>query len=228
MDNSASRMPKRKRQQEDSILDIVVTIINGFSRTALIVIGIVAVVLIAGFALVYWMLNSNTASLSAKERVELSPTQIESIKAIGQWEFLSISDEEIVDTVRHGFFGDDELVRIYIGTLRLGIDLSDTEDGWLRADGDTLRVLLPNVKLLDEHFLDEASARPFYESGTWSQSDRKALANKARRKMLARCLTPANIASAEQNATAQFHQMLRSMGFQNVSIRFNERKSLLP
>ena len=221
-------MPKRKRQQEDSILDIVVTIINGLSRTALIVIGIVAVVLIAGFALVYWMLNSNTASLSAKERVELSPTQIESIKAIGQWEFLSISDEEIVDTVRHGFFGDDELVRIYSGTLRLGIDLSDTEDGWLRADGDTLRVLLPNVKLLDEHFLDEASSRSFYESGTWSQSDRKALANKARRKMLARCLTPANIASAEQNATAQFHQMLRSMGFQNVSIRFNERKSLLP
>ena len=221
-------MPKRKRQQEDSILDIVVTIINGLSRTALIVIGIVAVVLIAGFALVYWMLNSNTASLSAKERVELSPTQIESIKGIGQWEFLSISDEEIVDTVRHGFFGDDELVRIYSGTLRLGIDLSDTEDGWLRADGDTLRVLLPDVKLLDEHFLDEASARSFYESGTWSQSDRKALANKARRKMLARCLTPANIASAEQNATAQFHQMLRSMGFQNVSIRFNERKSLLP
>lgn len=221
-------MPKRKRQQEDSILDIVVTIINGLSRTALIVIGIVAVVLIAGFALVYWMLNSNTASLSAKERVELSPTQIESIKAIGQWEFLSISDEEIVDTVRHGFFGDDELVRIYSGTLRLGIDLNDTEDGWLRADGDTLRVLLPDVKLLDEHFLDEASARSFYESGTWSQSDRKALANKARRKMLARCLTPANIASAEQNATAQFHQMLRSMGFQNVSIRFNERKSLLP
>ena len=221
-------MPKRKRQQEDSILDIVVTIINGLSRTALIVIGIVAVVLIAGFALVYWMLNSNTASLSAKERVELSPTQIESIKAIGQWEFLSISDEEIVDTVRHGFFGDDELVRIYRGTLRLGIDLNDTEDGWLRADGDTLRVLLPDVKLLDEHFLDEASARSFYESGTWSQSDRKALANKARRKMLARCLTPANIASAEQNATAQFHQLLRSMGFQNVSIRFNERKSLLP
>ena len=221
-------MPKRKRQQEDSILDIVVTIINGLSRTALIVIGIVAVVLIAGFALVYWMLNSNTASLSAKERVELSPTQIESIKAIGQWEFLSISDEEIVDTVRHGFFGDDELVRIYSGTLRLGIDLSDTEDGWLRADGDTLRVLLPDVKLLDEHFLDEASSRSFYESGTWSQSDRKALANKARRKMLARCLTPANIASAEQNATAQFHQMLRSMGFQNVSIRFNEHKSLLP
>ena len=221
-------MPKRKRQQEDSILDIVVTIINGLSRTALIVIGIVAVVLIAGFALVYWMLNSNTASLSAKERVELSPTQIESIKAIGQWEFLSISDEEIVDTVRHGFFGDDELVRIYSGTLRLGIDLSDTEDGWLRADGDTLHVLLPDVKLLDEHFLDEASARSFYESGTWSQSDRKALAYKARRKMLARCLTPANIASAEQNATAQFHQMLRSMGFQNVSIRFNEHKSLLP
>ena len=181
--------------------------------------------------MLWWLLfaeKDNHLSLGTDNAIDITPEQIASIKAIGQWEFLSISDEEIVDTVRHGFFGDDELVRIYSGTLQLGIDLNDTEDGWLRADGDTLRVLLPDVKLLDEHFLDEASARSFYESGTWSQSDRKALANKARRKMLARCLTPANIASAEQNATAQFHQMLRSMGFQNVSIRFNERKSLLP
>lgn len=213
-------MAKRKKQQEESILDILRLLLSGLSRTALVVIAIVAVLLVAGAAFVYWLLGSNNASVATKEHVELSPTQIERIKAIGQWEFLTVSDEELVDTVRHGFFGDDELVRIYTGTLRLGIDMADTEEDWIRTDGDTLRVLLPPVRLLDTNFIDEASARSFYESGRWTQADRKALARKARQKMLARCLTPQNIASAEQNATAQFHQMLRAMGFPYVSIRF--------
>ena len=213
-------MAKRKKQQEESILDILRILLSGLSRTALVVIAIVAVLLVAGAAFVYWLLGSNNASVATKEHVELSPTQIERIKAIGQWEFLTVSDEELVDTVRHGFFGDDELVRIYTGTLRLGIDMADTEEDWIRTDGDTLRVLLPPVRLLDTNFIDEASARSFYESGRWTQADRKALARKARQKMLARCLTPQNIASAEQNAAAQFHQMLRAMGFPYVSIRF--------
>ncbi|MBP3823411.1 MAG: DUF4230 domain-containing protein [Bacteroidaceae bacterium] len=213
-------MAKRKKQQEESILDILRLLLSGLSRTALVVIAVVAVLLVAGAAFVYWLLGSNNASVATKENVELSPTQIERIKAIGQWEFLTVSDEELVDTVRHGFFGDDELVRIYTGTLRLGIDMADVEEDWIRTDGDTLRVLLPPVRLLDTNFIDEASARSFYESGRWTQADRKALARKARQKMLARCLTPQNIASAEQNATAQFHQMLRAMGFPYVSIRF--------
>ena len=213
-------MAKRKKQQEESILDILRLLLSGLSRTALVVIAVVAVLLVAGAAFVYWLLGSNNASVATKEHVELSPTQIERIKAIGQWEFLTVSDEELVDTVRHGFFGDDELVRIYTGTLRLGIDMADTEEDWIRTDGDTLRVMLPPVRLLDTNFIDEASARSFYESGRWTQADRKALARKARQKMLARCLTPQNIASAEQNATAQFHQMLRAMGFPYVSIRF--------
>lgn len=213
-------MAKRKKQQEESILDILRLLLSGLSRTALVVIAVVAVLLVAGAAFVYWLLGSNNASVATKEHVELSPTQIERIKAIGQWEFLTVSDEELVDTVRHGFFGDDELVRIYTGTLRLGIDMADVEEDWIRTDGDTLRVLLPPVRLLDTNFIDEASARSFYESGRWTQADRKALARKARQKMLARCLTPQNIASAEQNAAAQFHQMLRAMGFPYVSIRF--------
>jgi hypothetical protein len=213
-------MAKRKKQQEESILDILRLLLSGLSRTALVVIAVVAVLLVAGAAFVYWLLGSNNAYVATKEHVELSPTQIEHIKAIGQWEFLTVSDEELVDTVRHGFFGDDELVRIYTGTLRLGIDMADVEEDWISTDGDTLRVLLPPVRLLDTNFIDEASARSFYESGRWTQADRKALARKARQKMLARCLTPQNIASAEQNAAAQFHQMLRAMGFPYVSIRF--------
>ena len=87
--------------------------------------GIILIVLLAvmiGGAL-YWLNKDNTVDVVTEEKTTLSPTQVESIEAIGQWEFLAISDEELVDTVRRGFFGDDQLVRIYYGTLRLGIDM---------------------------------------------------------------------------------------------------------
>jgi len=35
-------------------------------------------------------------------------------------------------------------------------------------------------------------------------------------------MTKENIASAEQNATKQFYQMMRSMGFDNVRVRMEE------
>ena len=71
--------------------------------------GIILIVLLAvviGGAL-YWLNKDNTVEVATEEKTTLSPTQVESIEAIGQWEFLAINDEELVDTVRRGFFGDD-------------------------------------------------------------------------------------------------------------------------
>ena len=146
----------------------------------------------------------------------LSPTQVKSIEAIGQWEFLSINDEELVDTTRHGFFGDDHLVRIYYGTLRLGIDMRDVKEGWLKADKDSITCTLPDIKLLDNNFIDEAKTQSFYEDGKWTGKDRQAMYYRAYDNMKRRCLTPANIATAEENAKQQFREMLGAMGFNKV------------
>ena len=211
---------KKQDNLQDNIVVIILQLLSRLSLKTILL--LVAIAVVAAAAFLIWAVKGTDATLTNKSRVELSPTQVESLRAIGQWEFLTITDEEIADTTRHGFFSDDELVRIYSGTLRLGIDMADTRDGWIRANEDTIRVVLPPVKLLDQQFIDEAATRSFYETGTWSQEARQALADKARRKMISRCLTPQNIASAEQNATAQFHQLLRSMGFQNITIRFSE------
>ena len=61
----------------------------------------------------FWLNKDNFLSIGNKNRIEVSEAQIISMKEIGEWEFLSINDEELIDTVRHGFFGDDELSRIY-------------------------------------------------------------------------------------------------------------------
>lgn len=182
-------------------------------------ITIVAVVIII-LAMFIWWMSSGTELHSSKEgHMEITPVQVEKIKSIGQWEFLSVSDEEIVDTVRHGFFGDDQLSRIYYGTLRLGIDLNDAEKDWITMDNDTVVVKLPPVKLLDENFIDEARTRAFIEDGKWSEADRAALTQKAIRLMRKRCLTKANIQSADDNAQTQMKKLIQAMGFEYV--KFN-------
>ena len=163
--------------------------------------------------------NATTSlHISHEGQVEITPKQIDSIRSIGQWEFLSIADEEIVDTVRHGFFGDDQLSRIYYGTLRLGLDLRTMPDDWITMDHDTVVVSIPSARLLDDDFLDEARTRSFIEEGKWSEADRAALTRKAIYLMRRRCLTPANIRRANDNAKVQIEQLIRSMGFKFVKI----------
>ena len=128
----------------------------------------------------------------------------------------------MVDTVRKGFFSDDELVRIYYGTLRLGINMQNLSEDAIRVQSDTLQVTLPKVTLLDKDFIDEARTKPFYEVGSWKPADREALYKKARRQMLTHCLTKENLQAAQVNGEAQFRSMMRSMGYKHVTITFEK------
>lgn len=181
--------------------------------------GTAAAVIIA-VAIIVRSCRGEGLTAEVNDKIDLTPTQILSMREIGQWEFLSIEDEELVDTVRKGFFKDDALTRIYYGTLRLGFDMRSVKENWIRRDADTLHVTLPSVTLLDEDFIDETRTKSFYESGTWTDKDRAALYKHARAKMLSRCMTVSNIRSAEENATRQVSQMLKSMGYQHIKIRF--------
>ena len=173
----------------------------------------------------YWLNKDNTVSVTTEEQTTLSPTQVESIEAIGEWEFLAISNEELVDTVRRGFFGDDQLVRIYYGTLRLGINMKDVKEGWIQANAekDSIVCTLPPIRLLDNNFIDEARTRSFFEEGKWTGADRQALYARAYAQMKKRCLTPANIRIAQRNARQQFRNMFKAMGFPNARVEFEEK-----
>ena len=157
----------------------------------------------------------------SSDRIDVTPEQITAMQAIGHWEFLAISDEEMVDTVRRGIFFDDQLVRIYYGTLRLGIDMQQLTADRFSTVGDTIRIELPPIQLLDDRFIDEARTRSFINKGEWSGADREALYQRARRQMLRQALTPQNIQRAQQNAEQQIGNMVRSMGFKNVVIQMD-------
>lgn len=186
-----------------------------------IIIILTLVVIIGGC--LYWWNKDNKVEGGSVGETTISPTQVKSIESIGQWEFLSVSDEELIDTTRHGFFGDDKLVRIYYGTLHIGIDMKDVKEGWMKADQDTITCTLPPIKLLDNNFIDEAKTHSFFETGKWTGKDRQDLYNRAYVAMKKRCLSQANITSAENNAQSQFFKMMKAMGFSNVKVEFEKR-----
>lgn len=220
--HSNSTKPIGKNKQTDSYTQRLKT---SCCLKSIIVIVIVFVLIYFGSAyLISTVLGDRKMAISVDNRIDITPAQIQKIQDIGQWEFLSISDEEIVDTVSKGFFSDSELVRIYYGTLRLGIDLHKAVPRWLHVEDDTVVVAtLPAIQLLDKNFIDEARSRSFFESGTWKAADRDHLYNKVYKKMLKRCYTLENIKIAEENAKQQFGQFIRSMGYKHVRIEFQSK-----
>ena len=181
---------------------------------------VVVVLLVVGFFWLKGLTKDDHITIGTDNRIELTPTQIQSMKAIGEWEFLSVSAEEMVDTVRKGIFRDDELVRIYYGTLRLGLNMHRLQQGWIKTEGDSVTMTLPKIGLLDKDFIDEARTKPFFESGKWKPEDRDALYRKAYRQMMNHCLTQENLQAAEHNAEEQLRNMMRSMGVANVKVTF--------
>src|SRR5574344_41474 len=181
-----------------------------------VTVGTLAIITI-GFLV--WLNADNKSGIYEEKNIRLSPTMVESIKNIGQWEFLSINDEEMVDTISKGFFGNDELSRIYYGTLRFGID---TKDANISMEEDTVMVTLPKIKLLDNDFIDEARTKSFFETGSWNNNDREKLYKKAYKAMKARCLTKENTDMAEKNAILQMKNMFKSFGFEFVKVQFSK------
>ena len=181
-------------------------------------------VIVVAVAVVVKSVESNPpvqVAMVRNTRIDITPEEIRAIRQIGQWEFLSVSTEEMVEWHRKHFMGDDHLTRIYSGTLRLGIDMQQASDDWFTSLPDsTCRLRLPAIALLDTLFIDEARTRSFYEKGSIPPEAREQLYRQARQAMLRRLLTPANLQAAEENARSQFTHIFAAMGFKKIDITF--------
>ena len=175
-------------------------------RRKLIIAAVAIAIILCG--LLYCSTQDSVLSLKQNDDIELTRTYVTAIKEIGQWEFLAVSDEELVDTVKKSLLSSSELIRIYYGTLRIGIDFSQCDDTWIRMEGDSIILDLPPVQLLDENFLDETRTQSFFETGTWTNKDRHALAERARRMMKKRCLSKQNMQMAQERAETEIRRFL--------------------
>lgn len=199
-------------------------LLSGMSLTKLNILlwGIIAMAVIAILLFIGKTVSETSIKAEVSDRIDPTPTIITSMSEIGEWEFLAISDEEMVDTVRKNFLKDSQMVRIYYGKLSLGINMRKAKGGWATMKGDTAVVSLPPIELLDDNFIDEARTRAFIETGSWTDADRNFLYHKAYRLMLARCLTKQNILTAEDNARMQITSMLKALGVEKSVITFGK------
>ena len=88
---------------------------NGLTRFYLFIGTLCVVLVVVG---IVWTCNgvkNSSLSLGVNEKIDCTPNIVDRMRAIGQWEFLTVTDEELIDTVRKGFFSDDELKNMATG-----------------------------------------------------------------------------------------------------------------
>ena len=167
-----------------------------------------------------WQDDEPLVSIMQNTEIDKTPEEITAIRQIGEWEFLSVSTEELVERHESRMMGDKHLVRIYQGTIRIGLDTNDFSDEWFVAKGDTALLTLPGVKILDENFIDEARTSTFYEEGTFDARTKQELYEEARQAMRARAMVPQNLKKAQLSAEQHFKALFKSLGFKEVEVQF--------
>lgn len=162
------------------------------------------------------------------EAIMTTPEEIRAIRDIKQWEFLAVETEELIEHHESHTFGDKHLVKVFRGTLRLGINMEHATDEWFRADSSACHfggkpravLTLPDIELLDDKFIDEARTISFHESGTFSPKVKEQLYNEAAAAMKARTLSEQNLSAARQAAQDQFTRIFHALGFNEVDVTF--------
>lgn len=184
---------------------------------------VIALAFIAYGGMVVYRNLTSTDSAVDKPIVQ-SPEEIVHLRSIGQWEFLSVESEELVERHHTGLMSDRDLICIYRGTLRIGVDLRKLPEDWVEVKGRNAIVHLPQPSLLDENFLDESRTTVFMEQGLFRAEEREAMIAEAKNKMKQRALSTDNLSIARRNAESQFQKLFLAMGFEDVIVEFAPQK----
>lgn len=203
-------------------MDRLKKILSAHALTAVVYVALAAALIY----LVIWLgkgIGSAEISIGSNDSINVTPQRIAKVKEIGQWEFLQVTDEVVVDTIRYNaIMADDRLACIYHGTVRIGINLDRAGADWITNRNDTLEVRLPAPSVLDDRFIDEARTDVFYQHGKWGAYAREQMYRRAAAEMKAFALSPENIYAVRKAAEARFASLFKSLGAKDVTIVFDD------
>ena len=161
-----------------------------------------------------------------KQTIDSTPEEIRALRDIGQWEFLSVDTEELVEKNESSLLSTHkQLVCVYRGTLRIGIDMSDLPADWCKVQGKTVLLHLPDVGLLDNDFINDTRTTVFVEEGNWNADAKQQLRTQAAEAMKRRALSAENLSLARRNAEEQFRKLFTALGYNDVNIVFGDGKN---
>ena len=180
---------------------------------------------VAAYLALRSVFSGSSLTTEAEERIERTPAVVDSIRSIGQWELASVELSVDVDTIRKRWIGlvKDEVKRRYTGKLSIGIDMTQLHDSCYAVSGDTITVTLPAVGLLDTNFIDESRTRTLIadnEEFADNPQVKKAMLEKARRRLAAQGADSKTIADCSQRAASEVTDRFSAIGYATVVVLF--------
>ena len=121
--------------------------------------------------------------------------------------------------------GSGDFVIICKGRVRAGFDLTRIQGSDFSISGDTLRLILPPVEILDV-VLNPADYELF--SGHRTHEQTTGILLQAKQRLQQDAVREGILDQAELSAEAQFRRLLSAMGYREVLITFSKEYPLRP
>ena len=121
--------------------------------------------------------------------------------------------------------GSGDFVIICKGRVRAGFDLTRIQGSDFSISGDTLRLILPPVEILDV-VLNPADYELF--SGHRTHEETTGILLQAKQRLQADAIREGILDQAELSAEAQLRRLLSAMGYREVLITFSKEYPLRP
>ena len=171
-------------------------------------------------------------------QIEQTATLVDQVRRIGElssagyYEELVLSDRDdsyLAELKRatglHRLTGSDDFVIICKGRVRAGFDFSKMQGSDFSVSGDTLRLILPPVEILDV-VINPTDYELF--AGHRTHEETVGIVLQAKQRLRADAVRAGILDQAERSAETTLRRLFASMGYREVVLTFRKEYPLRP
>ena len=189
-------------------------------------------------ALVLFLLLHLGTRRERRLQIEQTATLVDQVRSIGElssvgyYEELILTDRDdshLAELKRatgiHRLTGSDDFVIICKGRVRAGFDFTKMERADFSVSGDTLRITLPPVEILDV-VINPTDYELF--AGHRSHEETVGMILRAKQRLRADAIRAGILDQAERSAEATLRRLFAAMGYREIVLTFRKEFPLLP
>ncbi len=184
------------------------------------------------------LLEPRRMQRSRELEIERTAAIVEQVRSIGELSSAGFYEELVLTDRDESYFselmrasglsrltGSGDFVIICKGRVRAGFDLTKIQESDFSFSGDTLRLILPPVEILDV-VLNPADYEHF--SGHRTHEETTAILLQAKQRLRSDAIREGILNQAELSAEAHLRRLLSAMGYREVLITFSKEYPFRP
>ena len=184
------------------------------------------------------LLEPRRMQRSRELEIERTAAIVEQVRSIGELSSAGFYEELVLTDRDESYFselmrasglsrltGSGDFVIICKGRVRAGFDLTKIQESDFSFSGDTLRLILPPVEILDV-VLNPADYEHF--SGHRTHEETTAILLQAKQRLRSDAIREGILNQAELSAEAHLRRLLSAMGYRDVFITFSKEYPFRP